>query len=319
LTRIAENAIRSTGPKTARGKKTASRNALKHGLLTREVVIRSGDGQEDAEEFQDLLQRLWADYEPVGVTEEMLVQKIASCWWRHARFLRAENGEIRERLDSANLDYHFDKTNKLSSALVSMDCWLLGLRYGVIGEAARKISVEEDLLSLQGPANELRKHEIGVELQYQVLVGVKKQLTEKCSVSERLWLMFSALFGASDTAFHTACQQVLNRKTEDREEILRSVSGAIDLIDSRLELLRLLKRQAASRYELEQDAARLRLSLPSEEATGKLLRYQAQIERELYRAMDELERIQRRRRGESVPAPLNINLTSHGDFAKQSH
>ena len=33
--------------------------------------------------------------------------------------------------------------------------------------------------------------------------------------------------------------------------------------------------------------------------------------------MDESERIQRRRRGESVPAPLNINLNSHGDFAKQ--
>jgi len=59
------------------------------------------------------------------------------------------------------------------------------------------------------------------------------------------------------------------------------------------------------------------LYLPSREATDKLLRYENHFERQVYRAMDELERIQRRRRGESVPAPLNINLTSHGDFAKQ--
>jgi hypothetical protein len=59
------------------------------------------------------------------------------------------------------------------------------------------------------------------------------------------------------------------------------------------------------------------LYLPSREATDKLLRYENHFERQVYRAMDESERIQRRRRGESVPAPLNINLNSHGDFAKQ--
>ena len=31
-------------------------------------------------------------------------------------------------------------------------------------------------------------------------------------------------------------------------------------------------------------------------------------ERQLYRAMDQLERLQRQRRGETVPPPLNINL-----------
>jgi len=48
--------------------------------------------------------------------------------------------------------------------------------------------------------------------------------------------------------------------------------------------------------------------LPSVNATDKLLRYEAHLDRQLYRAMDQLERLQRLRRGENVPPPLNINL-----------
>jgi hypothetical protein len=55
------------------------------------------------------------------------------------------------------------------------------------------------------------------------------------------------------------------------------------------------------------------------EATNKLLRYEAHLNRQLYRAMDQLERLQRQRRGEKVPPPLNINLVGGTSlFAKQS-
>jgi hypothetical protein len=49
-------------------------------------------------------------------------------------------------------------------------------------------------------------------------------------------------------------------------------------------------------------------SLPRVDATDKLLRYEADLDRQPYRAMDQLERLQRQRRGETVPPPLNINL-----------
>ena len=38
------NARKSTGPKTPEGKARARQNALKHGLLAREVVVSDGDG-----------------------------------------------------------------------------------------------------------------------------------------------------------------------------------------------------------------------------------------------------------------------------------
>jgi hypothetical protein len=41
-----KNSLRSTGPKTLRGKRAVSRNAIKHGIFAREVVITAGDGEE---------------------------------------------------------------------------------------------------------------------------------------------------------------------------------------------------------------------------------------------------------------------------------
>src|SRR5437660_9826267 len=96
------NARLSTGPRTERGKRAVARNAIKHGLLAREVVITAGDGEEDLAEFHALVGSLWEYY--AGVVEESLVQTIATCWWRKARVIRAENGEIRKRLDTMRVD-----------------------------------------------------------------------------------------------------------------------------------------------------------------------------------------------------------------------
>src|SRR5207245_1461052 len=41
------NAQLSTGPKTFEGKERVARNALKHGLLARDVIIVAGDGKEN--------------------------------------------------------------------------------------------------------------------------------------------------------------------------------------------------------------------------------------------------------------------------------
>lgn len=95
-----QNALRSTGPRTARGKRTVSFNAITHGLLAREVVITAGDGKESVSDFINLVERLCEHYEPVGVIERMHVETIAICWWRKARVIRAENGGIRRDLDS---------------------------------------------------------------------------------------------------------------------------------------------------------------------------------------------------------------------------
>jgi len=94
------NAQYSTGPRTATGKQAVKWNALKHGLLSKEVVILAGDGKESKAEYRTLHAQLQEDYQPVGTAEELLVEQIAAGFWRLRRVLRCETGEIRRRVDT---------------------------------------------------------------------------------------------------------------------------------------------------------------------------------------------------------------------------
>lgn len=75
-----------TGPRTPEGKAASSRNALKHGLTSRQVVIKG----ESQEEFDALLQQVIQDRQPVGALESELTTEIAACAWR---LNRARNQE----------------------------------------------------------------------------------------------------------------------------------------------------------------------------------------------------------------------------------
>ncbi len=58
------------GVKTEEGKQIVKYNALKHGLLAKEVVITIGEGAEDPEEFSRLLVDLQEQLNPVGTLED---------------------------------------------------------------------------------------------------------------------------------------------------------------------------------------------------------------------------------------------------------
>ncbi len=81
------NARKSTGPRTAAGKETASRNAVKHGLLAREAVIAG----EDPEEFEVYREGMLADLAPAGPVEAMLAERIVGLSWRLRRAERLQN------------------------------------------------------------------------------------------------------------------------------------------------------------------------------------------------------------------------------------
>jgi hypothetical protein len=90
------NAQDSCGPRTPEGKKASSRNATRHGLLVKDVVIKSGAGQEDEAEFEALLAALRNEYKPEGIAQDLLVREIAISYWRSARALRCERGAVTE-------------------------------------------------------------------------------------------------------------------------------------------------------------------------------------------------------------------------------
>jgi hypothetical protein len=100
-----------------------------------------------------------------------------------------------------------------------------------------------------------------------------------------------------------------SQKAVDYEETDEErVAFITAVIDRRLKKVSELEEYVTKREDLARDAEARSFSLPPADATDKRLRYEAHLDRQLYRAMDQLERLRRRRRGENVSPPLNINL-----------
>lgn len=108
-----KNAKLSSGPKTPAGKSKVAKNAIQHGIFTKELVINAGDGKEDLDDYKALLDGLMADLLPQGIMESLLVEKIAVNYWRLRRLVRYETGELRDRLDDFEnevLENHLNPT-----------------------------------------------------------------------------------------------------------------------------------------------------------------------------------------------------------------
>ena len=85
------NASKSTGPRTTQGKARSRLNAMKHGILASQTVIATIEGRPDRKLFEQTVEGLTADFQPVGTYEQLLVQEIAACFWRKRRLLKFEN------------------------------------------------------------------------------------------------------------------------------------------------------------------------------------------------------------------------------------
>ena len=82
------NARRSTGPRTPEGKDSVRLNALRHGLLARDLILPD----EDADAFEDLRNAIHAKLRPVGPVEELLADRVVNAVWRLRRLERVEAG-----------------------------------------------------------------------------------------------------------------------------------------------------------------------------------------------------------------------------------
>jgi hypothetical protein len=120
------NALKSTGPKTPEGKAAVRLNALKHGLLSEEILLPG----EDEEALRELTESLRTELQPVGELEDLLVDRITSLLWRLRRLGQVEagifawerSGALAEQAERVARTYegHYD-AEFLKDALATMD------------------------------------------------------------------------------------------------------------------------------------------------------------------------------------------------------
>ena len=82
-----QNALQSTGPRSAAGKGVSSQNATRHGLRAERTIIPG----EDAGEFNQFSDQLFEEFAPIGVLESRLTAQIAAALWKFQRVDRMEN------------------------------------------------------------------------------------------------------------------------------------------------------------------------------------------------------------------------------------
>ena len=68
--------------------------------------------------------------------------------------------------------------------------------------------------------------------------------------------------------------------------------------------------RSEAQKKLEREAKAAALALPLKADADKILRYETAVEKQFYRVVNELERLQRQRRSDIVPPPIHIELST---------
>jgi hypothetical protein len=102
------NAQKSTGPRTAAGKRRSAMNALKYGCCTGAYTIEESMKMlgEDPREFHAFRAGLIAARRPADAVELMLVDDIAALQWKKRRLDRAMEGMQVHNLEMLELERH---------------------------------------------------------------------------------------------------------------------------------------------------------------------------------------------------------------------
>src|SRR5271166_4489415 len=87
------NAQKSTGPRTAAGKRRAALNSQRRGLAPPEIERQLQERGENPHDFRRLHRDLMALFPPHEASDETAVRVLAETWWEKARRLRDWAGE----------------------------------------------------------------------------------------------------------------------------------------------------------------------------------------------------------------------------------
>ena len=279
----AQNAQLSTGPVTQAGKEIVARNAVKHGIFAKDLVINAGDGREDELDYYDLLTELKRDLAPAGRMEMLMVEKIAVNYWRLRRLLRYETGEIRGRLDdfreSALRSYY-------SSSFYSQQ--RPELEYYSYDDEIPDAEYQEQLYKVAGMRSS------GFNL-----------VEEKAALEFVLcWRLGRDDAEFSDKDYKAAKKYVVALSPQMQGKLRKEILDEAELVLAEMEEVRI--------WRVKFDRIQKAMSLPSAHILNNIIKYENSIERSIFRNLAALKTLQENRaRAEGTEEdPLELPASS---------
>jgi hypothetical protein len=283
-----QNALKSTGPKTPKGKMNSRRNAIKHGLFIRHTPELFLDAESNGE-FLNFHKRLWTELQPVGPREESEVAYIAVCWLRLDRLFRYENAEVQSGVrqiehDVENGVYH-------PCSLVSGRSQLWSLLLTARAEAVKTGQVSPDLIQ------KIFEEDVHIKIYWQAYEEHSETIARK-KVSQ-----IANLIADKRNIPLGEAKLLLDENPKAQPEYSRMVTlGTVQrFLDERWD------KWWQESLEIRKNARQLE-AIPAH-AVDKVIRYGNAFERHLSRAYARLERLQARRKGESVLPIVDVHLT----------
>lgn len=277
------NAQLSTGAVTEAGKSIVSRNAVRHGIFTRDLVITTGDGKEDVKEYQEVLENLIASLNPSGQMESLLVEKISVDFWRLKRVIRFETGSIRNYLDMALYQFYKDDDNKTDDKANKEISDLEGY---IEWESEYIKCLENGLVQFDKP--EWKHKDLESHIEEDLDIVIDKNKYDLLDESER------ELFENGEMALEQK-QKLLRENGFDDKKLNEILAPCFE------ERVAGYKKQIA---ELETEKIRTRchaeinlhkLSLPGTEDSEKVMRYERSLQKSIMQNLLLLKRLQAER------------------------
>lgn len=295
-----------TGPRTTEGKAIVRRNAIKHGILSNIVP------EHEQEAYPEHVAAVHASYQPVGYMEEALTERISTSLWRLGRVVRYESGLVTEGTSRALGNLH--NPSPLSDPVSA----IYGAKPPEWPDDQREQlkAIEAGLaVHLRGP--EALKEASSADLHTWLLA--LEQYAYKHHNDD--WLegndkvdKLHGIRADSDLSWTTYEDETGEALTWTPEKALKAAQYLMsttaqkvrlpahwDMLTERLEWHKLLSLRGLESTERKHVQLQAENAVPSATEAGKIAKYEAHLERTLYRAMHELEAMQERRAGNKTP------------------
>jgi hypothetical protein len=285
----------SGGPKTARGKAIVARNAISHGVLAQVPVV---PGFESGTEWESFRAGVVANLKPTGMLEKELGERIAVILWRLRRINRYETEELALLQEAVETDW--------------------AKQHG--GDGRRFALRSSDPVAIQnGPQTFAENTE---RLRRFPSLPDNAPLTE-VDAGMIFWAVASSLdldrykFLAQDLPVdEEGGPPVPKRWTAGRvrQQIAALGFEPAEVMEAAIAhwTQRMVPRAVADAKQVTQDLWRMRRErmLPDDLVLGRIMRYEAHLNRQLMAALSALEALRERRVDEAALAPLEAKAVS---------
>lgn len=290
-----QNALNSTGPITVAGKQKSRWNAVRHGLLSKEVIVPIGDSPENRKSFVLMHTALHMDFNPVGTIEEMLVERIAISYWRLSRCVRAESGEIARESAGTSTKFYRNMADEVESI--------------------------EDRIFRENLFSSYRKTSFGLKYVIQQLELIREKIEMSDDFDDKEFQKLIEMYGRKERSLPFRLKVLAligeqqrskgNQDSPQRKKRKPSIACKVMLetIDDEIKRCNACLEQVTTAEDGQLSGSIKSAALPSPLAMDKILRYESAIERQLYKALDQLERLQRHRKGDFVPPPAQLGVS----------